>query len=123
MFEHFGVDPRRVDIWMGTLSKTLASCGGYIAGAEALVDYLKLSAGGFVYSVAMPPAIAAAALAALELLGKEPERVGRLKTNATALRRGRARGRSRHRRQRGRGGHAGDDGKFASRRHAESAAL
>ena len=81
VFEHFGVDPRRVDIWMGTLSKTLAACGGYIAGPEALVDYLKLSAGGFVYSVAMPPAIAAAALAALELLGKEPERVGRLKAN------------------------------------------
>jgi 8-amino-7-oxononanoate synthase len=81
VFEHFGVDPRRVDIWMGTLSKTLAACGGYIAGPEALVDYLRLSAGGFVYSVAMPPAIAAAALAALELLGKEPERVGRLKAN------------------------------------------
>jgi 8-amino-7-oxononanoate synthase len=81
VFEHFGVDPRRVDIWMGTLSKTLAACGGYIAGAEPLVDYLKLSAGGFVYSVAMPPAIAAAALAALELLSKEPERVGRLKAN------------------------------------------
>lgn len=82
VFEHFGVDPRRVDIWMGTLSKTLAACGGYISGASALVDYLKHAAGGFVYSVAMPPPIAAAALAALEILHAEPERVARLQNNA-----------------------------------------
>jgi 8-amino-7-oxononanoate synthase len=82
VFEHFGVDPRRVDIWMGTLSKTLAACGGFIAGPETLVDYLKRAAGGFVYSVAMPPAIAAAALAALELLATEPQRVARLRANA-----------------------------------------
>ncbi|MGA9850814.1 MAG: aminotransferase class I/II-fold pyridoxal phosphate-dependent enzyme, partial [Roseiarcus sp.] len=82
VFEHFGVDPRRVDIWMGTLSKTLAVCGGFIAGPETLVDYLKRAAGGFVYSVAMPPAIAAAALAALELLASEPQRVVGLRANA-----------------------------------------
>ena len=82
VFEHFGVDPRRVDIWMGTLSKTLAACGGYIAGAANLVDYLKHAAGGFVYSVGMPPPIAAAALTALEILGAEPQRVARLRNNA-----------------------------------------
>lgn len=82
VFEHFDVDPRRVDIWMGTLSKTLAGCGGYIAGPETLIEFLKHTAGGFVYSVAMPPAIAAAALAALELLHAEPERVLRLRANA-----------------------------------------
>ena len=81
-FEHFGVDPRRVDVWMGTLSKTLAACGGYIAGAAPLVDYLKHAAGGFVYSVAMPPPVAAAALAALEIVRREPERVRRLGRNA-----------------------------------------
>ncbi len=85
VFEHFGVDPRRVDIWMGTLSKTLAACGGYIAGAAPLVDYLKHSAGGFVYSVGMPPAVAAAALAALEILHREPQRVRRLRENAQAF--------------------------------------
>jgi 8-amino-7-oxononanoate synthase len=85
VFEHFDMDPRRVDIWMGTLSKTLAGCGGYIAGPEILVDFLKHAAGGFVYSVAMPPAITAAALAALELLHKEPERVQRLRANAAAF--------------------------------------
>jgi 8-amino-7-oxononanoate synthase len=76
--EHFGVDPRAVDIWMGTLSKTLASCGGYVAGERALVEYLKFSAPGFLYSVGMAPPVAAAALAALEQLKAEPERVARL---------------------------------------------
>ncbi len=70
-----------VDIWMGTLSKTLASCGGYIAGSHALVELLKYAAPGFVYSVGLPPAQAAAALTALRILQEEPERVERLQEN------------------------------------------
>ncbi len=85
VFEHFDVDPRRVDVWMGTLSKTLAACGGYIAGAAPLVDYLKHTAGGFVYSVGMPPPVAAAALAALDILHREPERVRRLHDHGRAF--------------------------------------
>lgn len=80
--EHFGVDPNRVDIWMGTLSKALASCGGYIAGSKALIDYLRLTVGVFVYSVGMPPVIAATALKSLEILHREPERVQKLQHNA-----------------------------------------
>jgi 8-amino-7-oxononanoate synthase len=72
--EHFGLHGGDVDIWMGTLSKTLASCGGYIAGERALVEHLKCAAPGFVYSVGMPPAAAAAALAALRVLQAEPQR-------------------------------------------------
>ena len=64
--EHFGIDPKRVDIWMGTLSKTLAGCGGYIAGSHELVEALKFRASGQVYSVGMSPPVAAAALAALQ---------------------------------------------------------
>lgn len=79
--EHFGCDPAGVDIWMGTLSKTLSGCGGYIAGSRALIDYLKHAAPGFVYSVGMPPAIAAAALESLSILRAEPERVARLQAN------------------------------------------
>jgi 8-amino-7-oxononanoate synthase len=80
--ERFGIDPNEVDIWMGTLSKSLVSCGGYIAGKKDLIDYLKLSAPGFVFSVGMAPAAAAAALAALKLLESEPERVRRLNDRA-----------------------------------------
>jgi 7-keto-8-aminopelargonate synthetase-like enzyme len=80
--EHYGVNPRAVDIWMGTLSKSLGSCGGYIAGTRTLVEYLKYTAPGFVYSVGLSPPNTAAALASLELLQEEPERVARLNHNA-----------------------------------------
>lgn len=73
--EHFGLDGSDVDIWMGTLSKTLAGCGGYIAGESALVEHLKFLAPGFLYSVGMPPPVAAASLAALDRMLEEPQRV------------------------------------------------
>jgi 8-amino-7-oxononanoate synthase len=79
--EHFGVQGKEVDIWMGTLSKTLAGCGGYIAGERALVEHLKYAAPGFVYSVGMAPPLAAASLAALKIMLNEPERVARLQEN------------------------------------------
>nr|RNJ67694.1 MAG: aminotransferase class I/II-fold pyridoxal phosphate-dependent enzyme [Leptolyngbya sp. IPPAS B-1204] len=80
--EHFGMPAAQVDLWMGTLSKSLASCGGYIASSKAMVAYLKYTAPGFVYSVGMSPANTAAALAALQLLQQEPERVIRLQQRA-----------------------------------------
>jgi len=80
--EHFGLAGSDVDIWMGTLSKTLASCGGYIAGEHALIDNLKHLAPGFLYSVGMPPPVAAAALAALRLMLAEPDRVARLRDHS-----------------------------------------
>lgn len=76
--EHFGLEGSVVDIWMGTLSKTLAGCGGYIAGETALVEHLKFLAPGFLYSVGMSPPLAAASLAALRILQREPERVATL---------------------------------------------
>ena len=75
--EHFGVNPQHVDLWMGTLSKSFGSCGGYIAGCRAMVEYLKYTAPGFVYSVGISPANAAAALAAIRLLAGRA-RAGRL---------------------------------------------
>jgi 8-amino-7-oxononanoate synthase/acyl carrier protein len=80
--EHFGVNPADVDLWMGTLSKALGSCGGYIAGSHTLVRWLKYTVPGFVYSVGLPPAAAGAALGALELLEREPQRVEKLHANA-----------------------------------------
>ncbi|MBV7486183.1 aminotransferase class I/II-fold pyridoxal phosphate-dependent enzyme [Bordetella sp. BOR01] len=76
--EHFGIDGKDVDIWMGTLSKSLAGCGGFIAGESALVEHLKFLAPGFLYSVGMPPSVAAASLVALQRMQSLPERVATL---------------------------------------------
>jgi 8-amino-7-oxononanoate synthase len=83
--EHFGLPADAADFWMGTLSKTLSGCGGYIAGRRDLIEYLKVSSPGFVYSVGMPPPIAAAAIASLEVLAHEPERVAKLNANTRLL--------------------------------------
>jgi 8-amino-7-oxononanoate synthase len=80
--EMFNVNPADVDLWMGTFSKSFASCGGYIAGCKELVEYLKYTAPGFVYSVGMSPANTAAALAALQVLQAEPQRVAILQQRA-----------------------------------------
>ena len=80
--EHFGVAPADVDLWMGTLSKSFASCGGYIAGSGAVVKYLKYTAPGFVYSVGISPPNAASVIAAIQRLKAEPERVERLHERA-----------------------------------------
>ncbi len=84
--EHFGVPRAAVDLWMGTLSKALASCGGYVAGEAALIDYLRYTLPGFVYSVGLPPANAAAALAALRLLEQRPELPQRLQARSEFFR-------------------------------------
>ncbi|WP_020682472.1 aminotransferase class I/II-fold pyridoxal phosphate-dependent enzyme [Marinobacterium rhizophilum] len=76
--EHYGVAGGAVDIWMGTLSKTMAGCGGYIAGEQALIDHLKFSAPGFLYSVGMPAPMAAASLEAIRVMQEEPQRVRQL---------------------------------------------
>ncbi|HWL03938.1 MAG TPA: aminotransferase class I/II-fold pyridoxal phosphate-dependent enzyme [Xanthobacteraceae bacterium] len=85
--EHFGANAHDVDIWMGTLSKTLAGCGGYIAGSGELTDYLKLTVGAFVYSVGLPPAWAEGCAKAIEIMKREPERVRRLQDNALLFKR------------------------------------
>ena len=74
MAEFFGINPQDVDLWMGTLSKSFGSCGGYIAGCQQVVEYLKYTAPGFVYSVGLSPSNAAAALESIRLLRREPER-------------------------------------------------
>lgn len=76
--EYCAINPNDVDIWMGTLSKSFASCGGYIAGSKALVQYLKYTSPGFVYSVGISPPDTASVLASIQLLKREPERVARL---------------------------------------------
>ncbi len=76
--EHFGINPRDVDMWMSTLSKSLCGCGGFIAGSKELIEALKYGSSGFVFSVGMSPVLAAACQKALELILREPERVQKL---------------------------------------------
>lgn len=80
--EFFGVDRSDVDLWMGTLSKAFASCGGYLGGSARMVRWLRHTLPGFVYSVGLTPANAAAALAATELIAAEPDRVRALGRNS-----------------------------------------
>lgn len=79
--EHFGIDPKRIDVVVGTLSKAFVSAGGIIAGSQALIDLLRYSLSGFIFSVGLPPASVAAAQAALTILGREPERVDLMAAN------------------------------------------
>lgn len=86
--EHFGLADDAVDIKMGTLSKAIPSVGGYIATRHALADVVRMKARGFIYSASLPAASAAAALAALDVIEAEPERVRRLHANMARFRQG-----------------------------------
>ena len=74
---HFGLKDE-VDLIMGTFSKSLASVGGYIAGDEDIIHYIKHHARSLIFSASIPPANAATALAALHVMQEEPERVKRI---------------------------------------------
>lgn len=80
--EHFNLPANKIDIYMGTLSKAMAGCGGYIAGNYELIDLLRYHASGFVFSVGLAPSLAAASLRSLEIIKKEPGRVDQLRRNS-----------------------------------------
>lgn len=80
--EYFGVNPCDVDLIIGTLSKTLASCGGFVAGRGPVIEWLRYTLPGFVYSVGLSPVITAAAQTALHLMQQETWRIERLRWNA-----------------------------------------
>lgn len=82
MAEVYQVPRDHVEVWMGTLSKSFGSCGGFIAGSKELVRYLKYTTPGFVFAAGMPPANVGAALGALRLLKAQPERVAKLRANS-----------------------------------------
>jgi len=75
--EHLGVTDG-VDLIMSTFSKSFASLGGFIAGGDEIIHYIKHFARSFIFSASIPPANAAAALAALDIMEQEPERVERV---------------------------------------------
>ncbi len=86
---HFGLqNGRDVDLVMGTMSKSFASLGGFVAGRREVVDYIKYNSQALIFSASMPPASVAAARAALRIIRREPERVQRLHDNAVYMRQG-----------------------------------
>ncbi len=85
--DHFGMHGR-VDIQVGTLSKAIGSMGGYVCGSRDLIEFLYHRARPFLFSTSHPPAVAAACLAAFEVLEQEPERIERLWENTRFFKKG-----------------------------------
>jgi 8-amino-7-oxononanoate synthase len=79
---------KQIDLTMGTFSKTFASLGGFVAGAERVINYIKHHSPALIFSASPTPASVAAALAALDILEAEPERVTKLIKNADKMRKG-----------------------------------
>ncbi|MCQ2386532.1 MAG: aminotransferase class I/II-fold pyridoxal phosphate-dependent enzyme, partial [Clostridia bacterium] len=82
---YYGIEDK-VDIRVGTFSKSLASLGGFMAASERVVDFVRHASRPFIFSASIPPANAAAALAALDELEKHPELVDKLRDNAQYMR-------------------------------------
>lgn len=80
--------PQKADIYMGTLGKALGCYGAFIAGSQELITYLKTKARSYMFTTALPPSLAAAALAALDVVADEPERQTQLASNIALLREG-----------------------------------
>ncbi|MCE9526919.1 MAG: aminotransferase class I/II-fold pyridoxal phosphate-dependent enzyme [Planctomycetales bacterium] len=76
--EHFGLDDDAIDVKMGTLSKTLASSGGFVAGREEIITFLRHHARGYIFSGALPTPQTSTAIAALEVIEREPQLIRRL---------------------------------------------
>ncbi len=85
--DHFGLTDQ-VDIIMGTFSKSLASIGGFIAGNEVLMHYLKHFSRPLIFSASLPPASAASVIAAIEIMKSEPERIDKLWKNTYKMLKG-----------------------------------
>jgi glycine C-acetyltransferase len=85
--EHFGLE-NSIDIYMGTLSKTIPSIGGYLAGDKDLINFLKLSSRPFIFSASLPPVAVVTAKACFEVIESEPELVKQLQRNIKHFREG-----------------------------------
>ena len=86
--EHQNVDPRDIDILSGSLSKAIPSSGGFVAGSQALKIYIQHGSAPYMFSAAMTPANAAAALEAIRMVQEEPEHMERVRENTVRLRNG-----------------------------------
>ncbi|MCX6032240.1 MAG: pyridoxal phosphate-dependent aminotransferase family protein [Chloroflexi bacterium] len=84
---HFGITDQ-VDLIMSTFSKSFASLGGFVAGDEPVIHYIKHHARSLIFSASIPPSNAAAALAALQVMREEPERIQQVNDNGEYMRKG-----------------------------------
>ncbi len=80
--ELFNVTRSDVECWMGTLSKSFGSCGGFVGGSQTLIEFLRYTTPGYVFAAGMPPANVGAALGSLRVLRQSPELVAQLQENA-----------------------------------------
>ena len=85
--EHFGLE-NEVDLIMSTFSKSLASLGGFVAGNQDVIDYIKHNSRPFIFSASIPPSNAAAAIEALKIIKAEPERIQKLREISVYMRQG-----------------------------------
>jgi len=85
--EHFGLE-HKIDLHMGTFSKSFASVGGFIAGDEIVIDYIKHHARALIFTASPPPSAVAAVLACLDIVESEPERIAQLWKNTKKMREG-----------------------------------
>jgi glycine C-acetyltransferase len=88
--DHFGAHGR-VDVQVGTLSKAMGALGGYVAGSRSLIEFLYHRARPFLFSTSHPPAVAAACIAAVDVLLEEPQIIERLWDNTRFFKEGLAR--------------------------------
>src|SRR5271156_1271762 len=84
--EHFGITASEVDIWTGSLAKAIPATGGFVAGSQELAIFLQHASSPYIFSAALSPASVAAIREGLCILAREPERVARIRHNATFLR-------------------------------------
>jgi 8-amino-7-oxononanoate synthase len=84
---HYGLE-KETDLTMGTFSKTFASLGGFVVGDRSVINYVKHHAPALIFSASPTPASVASAMAALDILEKEPQRVDKLMRNARKMRKG-----------------------------------
>jgi glycine C-acetyltransferase len=86
--EHFGIDASEIDIWTGSLAKSIPSNGGFVACSQELAIFMQHAASPYIFSAATGPASVAAAIAGFQILKQEPERVDTLRANGEFLRAG-----------------------------------
>eukprot|EP00672_Neobodo_designis_P018063 CAMPEP_0174849118 /NCGR_PEP_ID=MMETSP1114-20130205/13906_1 /TAXON_ID=312471 /ORGANISM="Neobodo designis, Strain CCAP 1951/1" /LENGTH=492 /DNA_ID=CAMNT_0016083429 /DNA_START=38 /DNA_END=1516 /DNA_ORIENTATION=+ len=84
--EHFGVPIEDIDVYVGAMSTSLGTVGGFCVGAAAMIDHQRLAATGYVFSAALPPYASVAAITILDMLDESPKRVVQLQRNASTFR-------------------------------------